>query len=149
MVNGLTNTPRYVLNDGLLRIGPVLQDVQGTCPRVIFGFADKPEYDAFKSSADAALTPYPLVKTFFEAQLESGDDTLKLVAIDAASPHEKILYAATFASILQALRNDTGFVRITHRLLLDDLTSEYRIETIPETENGLTAISMSLAGVQS
>ncbi len=136
MVLGLTRTPRYVLNDGTMRICPLVLESQGNCSTVIYGFADKPEYDAFMSCSDSPLTPYPLVKRYLETELESRDDNLLLIVLDAASPREKFLSAATFQSVLLALQMNDGFVRVTHRLLLEDGTSRYRIVSIlpPDVE---------------
>ncbi len=141
MVLGLTRTPRYVLNDGTMRICPLVLDSEGNCSTVIYGFADKPEYDAFMSSNDTLLTPYPLVKRYLETELESRDDNLHLIVLDAASPREKFLSAATFQSVLLALQMNDSFVRVTHRLLLEEGTSQYRIVSILPPDVALAANS--------
>jgi hypothetical protein len=57
-------------------------------PSVIFGFTDKPQYDAFLQGDTKHLTPYPLVKRFLMDQLDqvehrTGSKLLVLDALDA------------------------------------------------------------------
>ncbi len=136
MVLGLTRTPRYVLNDGTMRICPLVLDHKGIVQQSSMDSLTNRVYDAFMSCSDTPLTPYPLVKRYLETELESRDDNLHLIVLDAASPREKFLSAATFQSVLLALQMNDGFVRVTHRLLLEDGTSQYRIVSIlpPDVE---------------
>ncbi len=135
MASGSINTPRFVLKDGLLFVGPHLQDSQGAYLTAIYGFSDKPEYDRFKSQCDSRLTPYPLVKRYLETQLESNDESLKLVVLDAASSDSQILYAATFQAVLLTLQNNESFVKISHQLINDANNSLYRIEAFQDDES--------------
>lgn len=135
MVNGLAKTPRYVLKEGSLPARPPLSPASlGIRSTVIFGFSDKPEYDAFIANSELALTPYPLVKRFLEGHLALDIDGLKLIVIDALSSHQQTLRAATFQSVLSSLRQNAKTVPVTHRLLLDESASAYAIEASADTD---------------
>lgn len=131
MVDGFAKTPRYVLKDGSSPTCPAIsQDSSGEYASVIFGFSDKPEYDAFQSKSTLALTPYPLVKGFLQNQLELNVASLKLIVLDPVSAGEPALYAATFESVLKAFQSDSDIVPLSHRLVLEDSSPDYRIETV-------------------
>lgn len=131
MVDGFAKTPRYVLRDGLHPTSPSISqsssDAQAT---VIFGFADKPEYDIFLSSSGLALTPYPLVKGHLQNQIALEDDELKLVVLDSASSQQRLLLAATFESVLESFHLNSDTVAVSHRLVLEKSSSAYRIQRL-------------------
>ncbi|TWU46961.1 hypothetical protein Poly59_59350 [Rubripirellula reticaptiva] len=129
MVDGFAKTPRYVLREGSNPTCPCVSQASSDVPAtVIFGFSDKPEYDEFLSSSELSLTPYPLVKGFLKNQIEQDIDSLKLVVLDAVSSTEPILFAATLQSVLESFQSSSENVAISHRLILDESTHEYRIE---------------------
>jgi hypothetical protein len=99
---------------------------------VIFGFSDKPQYDAFLMQSSTLLTPYPLVMRFLIDQIAHDGNSLKLVALDAASPTQKKLSAATFQSVLSSLQSNVDDVTVTHQIWLDAATAEYKVKTLEE-----------------
>ena len=128
MVDGFAKTSRYVLNEGSYPSCPsVLQAPDGHAT-VIYGFSGKQAYNVFLSASSFALMPYPLVKGFLKNQIELDSGTLKLVVLDAVSAAEPCLYAATFQSVLESQELGSGCVSISHRLVLDEPSSLYRIE---------------------
>ncbi len=130
MVDGFAKTPRYVLREGAYPTCPcVVHSSNDPRPAVIYGFSDKPEYDAFLSNSSLALTPYPLVKGFLKNKIELDAIHLKLVVLDAASSQQDCLYAATFQSVLDSLQVNSDCVAVSHRLVLADSSSAYRIES--------------------
>lgn len=133
MVISVSKTPHYVLREGN---HPTSVNVHATPAQppstAIFGFSDKLQYDAFISSSSFPLTPYPLVRRFLIDHLDNNGHTLKLVAIDAATPLQPHLFATTYQSLLAALQNNEDSVPITHQLSLDERTAEYTITAIAE-----------------
>ncbi|MDA8745790.1 hypothetical protein N9N28_14250 [Rubripirellula amarantea] len=129
MVDGYAKTPRYVLKEGSYPSCPsVLQTSSDNHAVVIYGFSDKPEYDAFLSGSSLALTPYPLVKGFLKNQINLDSGSLKLVVLDAGYSAEQCLYAATFQSVLKSFQSDLECVTVSHRLVLEASAPLYRIE---------------------
>lgn len=131
MVDGFAKTPRYVLKDGAYPTCPsVLQVSSEDHATVIFGFSDKPEYDIFLSASSLLLTPYPLVKGFLKNQIELNKDSMKLVVLDAISSRQPTLHAATFQDVVESLELNSDAVAVTHRLVKEETSSDYRIETL-------------------
>ena len=131
MEDAFVKTPRYVLRDGAYPTFPsVLQISPDVHRHVIYGFSDKPEYDVFLSGSSLALTPYPLVKGFLTTQIELDSGSLRLVVLDAASSAERCLYAATFQSVLESFHLGSECVAVSHRLVLEESSSHYRIEAL-------------------
>ena len=129
MVDCFIKTPRYVLKEGSHPTCPSIQPASADDHSiVIYGFSDKPEYDAFLSASSLALTPYPLVKGFLTNQIELDSNSLKLIVVDAVSPVERSLYAATFQSILDSFQSGSDRVPVSHQLELDGESSLYQIE---------------------
>jgi hypothetical protein len=129
MVDGSAKTPHYVLKEGSHPTCPrVLQPNSDIHANVIYGFSDKPQYDAYVTASPVALTPYPLVKGFFNDRIKLDGDSLDLVVLDAISSTQPCLIAVTFSSVLQSLLLHSESVVVTHRLILDEVTSEHRIE---------------------
>lgn len=130
MVDGFAKTPRYVLKDGAVPISPDIahasSDVSYT---VVFGFSDKPEYDRFLKVNSSALTPYPLVKGFLQHPVAPDRDLLQLVVIDAASAQQPVLHAATFKAVAQALQHGLDSVEVSHRLVVDETSSQYWVQS--------------------
>lgn len=122
-------TPHYVLLDGKVRIGPKVLSLPGesNC-QVIYGFSDKQPYDLFCANCQVALTPYPLVKGYLRSQLAEAGDAVQLVAIDAASPQDALLNAATISCVLAAQEKQEASVSLSFRLTLDEATQTYRVQ---------------------
>lgn len=123
-------TPRFVLKEGAYPTSPsVVQTSAGDSPDVIYGFSDKTLYDHFMLSTSLALTPYPLVNRFLNDQIELEPLSLKLVVLDAASSAERQLHAATFQAVLESSQLGSATVAVTHRLILEEGSTSYRIES--------------------
>ena len=56
------------------------------------------------ANSQQALRPYPLVKGYLRNQIDAPGDSLQLVVIDAASPCEPCLHAATIEAVLERKR---------------------------------------------
>ena len=127
MVIVSAKTPRYVLREGLTYASPrVLQPSFKIGLSVLYGFSDKPEYDAFISSSELPLTPYPLVQGYLERSLDSK--SLQLIVLDAGNSQQTFLQASTFEAILDSIRNKRDTVSVTHRLMIDKTSTAYRVE---------------------
>lgn len=130
MMDGFAKTPRYVLRDGAHPTCPfVVQASSDDHAIVIFGFSDKPEYDVYLSVSSLMLTPYPLVKGYLKNQIELNSGSMRLVVIDAVSPDQPCLYAATFEAVLESFRLGSDVVAVSHRLVKKESSTAYRIET--------------------
>jgi hypothetical protein len=132
---------RYVLKDGLLPASPNLEpeSADSANPFAIYGFSDKPQYDAFHSQCSRLLTPYPLVKRFLQNQIDQSAARLGLVVLDAASPSQAELFAIEMKGLVEALDRNQSFVFATHRMLLTLATSTYRVMPIlAPAEGGIT-----------
>ena len=122
-------TPNYVLLQSKQQLAPkLLASQSGQVCIAIYGFSDKPPYDAFCEKSDLELMPYPLVKGQLKNRLEVAGDTTLIIAIDAAGPDDPILNAATMQSVLDALEKQSRQVSVTHRLTKDERTHAYRVE---------------------
>jgi len=158
-----SKTPRYVLRHGLQLVSPSLSGnhtfvadseladseladsevadshvadsrPSPVAPSVIFGFTDKPQYDAFLQGDTKHLTPYPLVKRFLMDQLDQVEHRTgsKLLVLDALDPNQSVMQATTFEAALKSLQDGQHLVPITHRLIrddVDDASCHYRIES--------------------
>lgn len=128
-MDGNSNTPRYVLNDAAYPACPSLTETSlQDHSVVIYGFSDKAKYDIYLKASSLALTPYPLVKRFLEKHVDQNTDETKLVVVDADSPTQPSVDAATFQNVLEAIRLGSETVNLTHKLILDPKTSNYRVE---------------------
>lgn len=135
---GSAKIPRYVLRDGLGYASPrVLQASFEIGSTVLYGFSDKPEYDVFISSSNLLLTPYPLVRGYFERTLDNK--LLQLVALDAGTFQQTLLQATTFEAVLDSLRNQVDTVPVTHRLIIDKASNAYRVEESTNFEAAIYA----------
>ena len=122
------STPNYVLIDGTRRIGPTLVPLgSGLECSAIYGFSAKGPYDTFCANSQQALKPYPLVKGYLRNQLDAPDN-VKFVVIDAASPNQPYLHAATIQAVLEAQENRAAHVNAAHRLTFDDKAHAYRVD---------------------
>ena len=94
-------TPRYsLLGDDNLPIGPSCLSVDGRPCSAIYGFSGRDAYDRFRGVCGDPWRPYPLVRRHLEnVSLQPG---LQLVVIDALSPNETALAAATAEAVLAA-----------------------------------------------
>jgi hypothetical protein len=125
----LVETPNYVLLERTQRIGPELLALDsGQDCIAVYGFSDKQPYDAFCENSELALTPYPLVKGYLRNRLEVAEDTILLIAIDAAGPDEPILNAATMQLVLEAHETQSSQVSVSYRLTKDEQTPAYCVE---------------------
>ncbi len=133
MVIGSAKIPQYILRDGSNFASPlVFQTSFEIGSTVLYGFSDKHEYDAFISSSELSLMPYPLVSGYLERRLDSN--SLQLVVLDADSFHQTPLQAATFHAVLDSLRKKVHTVPVTHRLMIDIAGTSYRVEAISHVE---------------
>ena len=138
MVIGSAKIPRYVLRDGLGYASPrVLQTSFEIGLTLLYGFSDKPEYDALISSSEFPLTPYPLVRGYLERRLDSN--LLQLVVLDAGTFQQTLLQATTFEAVLDSLRNQVDTVPVTHRLIIDKASTAYRVEESTNFEAAIYA----------
>jgi hypothetical protein len=128
-----SKTPHYVLREGNHPTALIaVNSASLTTVNVIFGFSDKPQYDAFLSLSSVPLTPYPLVKRFLVDQLAIDGEALRLVALDAPTPTQELISAATFQSVLSSLQCNADFVPVTHQLCRDNATSGYTLKTLDD-----------------
>jgi hypothetical protein len=125
--------PRYLLRDGLGYASPqVLQQPFEMGLTVLYGFSDKPEYDAFISSSELPLTPYPLVKGYLARAIDKN--LLQLVVLDAGTSQQTLLQASTFEAVLDSLCNKLDTVPVTHRLTVEKANTAYLVEEIHHLE---------------
>ncbi len=122
-------TPHYVLLNGKTRIAPtVLQLSSGQDCSALYGFSDKAPYDLFRAASDLALTPFPLVKVYLRTLLDANESHLHLVIMDAASPSQQTVQAATMQSILDAQLAQAPNVIAEYSLTFDEQANGYRID---------------------
>lgn len=122
-------TPHYVLLNGKTRIAPtVLAMLSGRNCSALYGFSDKAPYDLFRKASEIALTPFPLVKVYLRTLLETNENDLHLVIIDAAGPFEETLRAATMQSVLDAQLAQAASVTAEYSLTFDAQLNGYRID---------------------
>lgn len=130
MVVGSTKLPRYVLRDGRHPVGLSISHDSTVSVSAIYGFSDKPQYDHYLAQCTQLLTPYPLVKGFLQNQIEASPDSLQLVVLDATSPTQTRLEAATMEAIFEALKLKQETICASHQLSLDPMSATYRIVAI-------------------
>ena len=125
-------TPHYVLLYANRRIGPKVTQVhpQRECSP-IYGFSDRGAYDRFCANSELVLQPYPLVTGYLRNQIDALGDCLKLVVLDASSPSEPDLQAATMEAVLEVHENRASEVNAGYRLTLDEESDGYRVEEAP------------------
>lgn len=137
MVDGFAKTPRYVLKDGVFPTSPnVVRATSETEISAIYGFSGKPAYDVFWKARSQPLIPFPLVKRFLQSQIDLDAKSLKLVVLDATSPQQEILQAATFQAIVEAFEHNAESVPVSHQLILDSTSAGYRVESLQNTALG-------------
>ena len=123
------STPNYVLIDGALRLGPkIVSSDAGLECSAIYGFSDKGPYDKFCANSQQSLKPYPLVRGYLRNQIDAPGDRLKLVVIDAASPSDPYLHAATIEAVLEAQESRAAHVTAAYRLVFEQQAEAYRVE---------------------
>ena len=128
MTTARISTPNYVLIEGKHRIGPHVEALEsGLECLTIYGFSDKGPYDRFLAKSELALTPYPLVKGYLRNQMEEPGERLRLVVVDAESPRQRCLSAATFKDVLEAQERSAQMVIATYRAVFNDRANAYRI----------------------
>ncbi len=121
--------PRYVLRRGLEAIGPpITSHPDFAVVTAIYSFSDKSFYDEFVRESELGLTPYPLVKGFLHHQNELIDDGLTLLVLDATSPRQSDLKAATVQSVLSAFEQQHEHIDATHQLVRDVNLDTYRVQ---------------------
>lgn len=126
-------TPRYNLLSGTRRLGPPVlpPSTAGACSP-IYGFRDKSSYDRFVGNCELALTPYPLVRDYLRGQVAMLDEGPRLIVMDAASPREPLLRAATMEAVLEAHEQRAEHVSAAYQLRLDPEADAYRIERMSD-----------------
>jgi hypothetical protein len=124
-------TPCYVLlgRDGPLSL-PVMQFFTGPKIAAVFGFSSKACYERFIDKATNNLRPYPLTSQALTDQLELQDDIVRIVVLDARSPDEPSLNAASIVSVLKAKNEQRNETEIGFRLVHTMFSNEYRVEKI-------------------
>jgi hypothetical protein len=133
IVRTASKTPHYVLREGHHPTAlTAVNNASNPSTTVIFGFSDKPQYDAFLSLSSKRLTPYPLVIRFLLDQIALHGDSLKLIVLDAPTPTQNILSATTYQAVLSSLQSNADHVTVTHQIWLDAATAEYKIKTLEE-----------------
>ena len=139
MVEGFSKTPRYVLKDGSHPTSPVVVvDATEVEPTVIFGFSGKASYDLFWKAQSASLTPFPLVRLFLQNKIDQGGNSLSLVVLDATSPQQEILAAATFQAVAEAFRQNSETLPVSHRLIRSGDSTGYRVEALQDHALGIS-----------
>lgn len=139
MVNGFSKTPRYILKDGAHPTSPIVVGAASEGgPIAIYGFSGKPTYDIFWKAQAGALTPFPLVSLYLQHLIDSRADSLSLVALDATGPQQQILQAATFQAVLEAYRQNSESVPVTHQLIRDGDSPGYRVEALQDHALGVS-----------
>ena len=135
---GVADTPYYVLMDGNRRIGPeIVPLTSGKECSAIYGFSDKHSYDKFCANSELALVPYPLTKFYLQSQADTPGDSLYLVVVDAAGPHEPCLQAGTMEAVLQGQEDRTPHVTASHHLTLDPEAAGYRVTVNRDLKKGV------------
>ncbi len=139
MVGSSAKTPRYVLRDGAHPISPVVvqASVEGEVT-AIFGFSGKPAYDVFLKAQSETLTPFPLVRLYLQNQIDLDGDSLRLVVLDATSPQQELLQAATSQAVLESFRTSADSVLISHQLIREGDSPGYRVEALQDHALGLS-----------
>lgn len=122
------DTPYYVLLEGKRRFGPqVVPLPAGTECLAVYGFSDRNRFDKFCANSQLTLTPYPLTRVYLQNQVDAPGDGLNLVVVDAASPHEPCLQAATMEAVLQGQEARTPHVTAAYDLTFEQEAAAYRI----------------------
>lgn len=124
-------TPRYVLMDGDLRIGPkvVPLDPGLTCSP-IYGFSDRRAYERFWMDNQQGLTPYPLVKDHLRNLIAGAGEAPTLVVLDAEGPHEPGIQAATTDVVLEAQENRATQLSAEYSLTFNPEIGAYEVDEV-------------------
>jgi len=130
MMDGFTRAPRYVLLHDRIPDGPSMTQTSEGEVTAVYGFSDKPEYDAFLRENLTALAPYPLVKGFLKRQLEEGHEVLRLVVLNATSSKQTILQAATFQAIVESFELNRDTVEVSYELEFDETSGSYLVHSL-------------------
>jgi hypothetical protein len=104
----------------------LFQAASGTEVFAIYGFSNKIRYDQFQRKSLLLTTPYPLVARYLQRQIDLDDRSLRLIVLDATSPLQEVVYAATLQVVLNAINSKVETVEATHRLCLDSPTAAYQ-----------------------
>jgi len=122
-------TPNYVLLHGKTRLAPTVLPLRtGKNCSALYGFSDKAPYDLFRSNSEMALTPFPLVKVYLRTLLEAVSETLHLVIIDATSPSDLSIRAASMEAVLEAQLAQIPRVLAEYSLTWDQEANGYRVD---------------------
>lgn len=101
-------TPRYVLLDGDKPLVTSLVSTEGqSTEKAVFGFSDKPQYDAFRANSNLAYKPYPLVKGYLRGQIDLKQEGVAWVAMDATSPDDANFHACSISQVLATFETDS------------------------------------------
>lgn len=131
-------TPGYVLLNEKTRLAPTVQPLQSGRKCIgLYGFSDKTPYDVFRASSKLSLTPFPLVKGYLQTLIESVADDLHLVIVDACTPNESQVFAATMEAVLHAQKSQLNQVAAEYTLTFDEESNSYQV--LEPTESMLIA----------
>ncbi len=135
-------TPHYFLLEGKTRIQPsVASELSGPGYCVFYAFSDKPQYDLFQVNSNRALVPYPLVSTFLTECMAMPDCEEHLLVIDAVTPDDAVLHAATMKAVLSSLGSRTERVDISFDLTKHDGDANYAVAKSQDNQHQPSAIS--------
>lgn len=139
MVDGFSKTPRYILKAGAHPTSPTVVGADSEDAAIaIYGFSGKPTYDVFWKAEAGALTPFPLVRLYLQHQIELRGSSLSLVVLDATSPQQQVLQAATFQAVLESFGQNSDAVPISHQLIRDGDSPGYRVEALQDHAVGVS-----------
>lgn len=123
------STPNYILLNGKTRISPTVFPLRsGRVCSSLYGFSDKVPYDLFQSNSEMALTPFPLVKVYLRSRIETDNENLHLVILDACGPNDVTVRAATMDAVLEAQVSQATSVLAEYSLSFDTEANGYRVD---------------------
>lgn len=125
----LLATPYYVLLAGAVPFSPrMIETTTFHSAIVLFGFSDKMPYDRFQANTRQGLTPFPLVKRTMASHLAARNRCL--VVVDAVSPNDILLYAASMQSVLLAHETKASHVPLDCELAFVPESAGYVIRPL-------------------
>jgi hypothetical protein len=122
------DTPYYLLLEENCRLGPeVTRLPTRTVRSAVYGFSVKASYDRFCERVQLSLRPYPLTKFFLRQESETPGDGLDLVVVDPAGLDDSCLYAVAMEDVLDAQKDRTPRMMVSHRFTFDQAVDAYRV----------------------
>ena len=128
MPTASSRTPKYVLHENRQPIGAKvsLGSTSGDCV-AIYGFSDKPAFDAFIAGSQRDLRPYPLMKSYLKRRLDEEPGKTHLLIIDAADPEDAIAESATAEAVLLARQEERLHLPVDFHLAFSPTTRTYEL----------------------